>query len=77
MAKGPEGMDPMTKYCYKQTFEDNLVEATDSSKFETCEEVFNKYPDLSRYEKEQYCKQLRFSYKMYEEYPKLKFGFNF
>ena len=75
--KDLEGMDPYDKVLLQANFEDNLrVEATDSSKFETCEEVFNKYPDLSRYEKEQYCKQLRFSYKMYEEYRKLKFGFN-
>jgi hypothetical protein len=72
-----EGMDPYDKELLRANFEDNLrVEATDSSKFETCEEVFSKYPDLSRYEKEQYCKQLRFSYKIYEEYRKLKFGFN-
>ena len=75
--KDLEGMDPYDKELLRANFEDNLrVEATDSSKFETCEEVFDKYPDLSRYEKEQYCKQLRFSYKMYEEYRKLKFGFN-
>jgi len=75
--KDLEGMDPYDKELLRANFEDNLrVEATDSSKFETCEEVFDRYPDLSRYEKEQYCKQLRFSYKMYEEYRKLKFGFN-
>jgi hypothetical protein len=72
-----EGLDPYDKVLLQANFEDNLrVESTDSSKFETCEEVFEMYPELSRYEKEQYCKQLRFSYKMYEEYRKLKFGFN-
>ena len=75
--KDLEGMDPYDKELLRANFEDNLrVEATDSSKFETCEAVFEKYPDLSRHDKEQYCKQLRFSYKMYEEYRKLKFGFN-
>ena len=74
--KDLEGMDPYDKELLLANFEDNLrVEATDSSKFETCEEVFNKYPDLSKHDKEQYCKQLRFSYKMYEEYRKIKFGY--
>ena len=42
-------MDPHDKELLRANFEDNLrVEATDSSKFETCEEVFNKYPDLSQ-----------------------------
>lgn len=75
--KDLEGKDPYDKELLRANFEDNLrVESTDSNKFETCEEVFSKYPNLSVYEKTTICKQLRFSFRMYEEYHKLKYGFN-
>ena len=40
--KDLEGMDPHDKELLRANFEDNPVEATDA-KFETCEEVFDKY----------------------------------
>ena len=43
--KDPEGMDPHDKVLLQANFEDN-PEKQLISKFETCEEVFNKYPDL-------------------------------
>jgi len=71
-----EGKDPWDPLLLQANAEDNLrVEASDSSKFETCEEVFRHYPDWTRDKKEGYCKGLRFSYKMYEEYKKIKHGF--
>ena len=71
-----EGKDPWDPLLLQANAEDNLrVEASDSSKFETCEEVFRHYPDWTRDKKETYCKGLRFSYKMYEEYKKIKHGF--
>ena len=72
-----DGKDPWDKELLRANFEDNLrVESTDSNKFQTAEGVFNRNPDMTRADKKQYCKYLRFSLEMYEEYGKLKYGYS-
>lgn len=71
-----EGMDPWHPDVVQANAGDNIrVEGTDSGNFQTCEDIFNANPDWTRARKESYCRALRFSYRSYEEYGKIKYGY--
>jgi len=72
-----EGMDPWDPELLKANAKDNQrVEGSISSLFETCEEVFRRFPNWTDEQKENYCKGIRFSFNLFNEYRKLKYGYN-